>query len=243
MFSSTNVGCSGQSEWELLSETPFSQLGSEERVSVKKTQREEQERRVEKRAQRAEERFQRAEERVQLEKKRVQRAEERVQQERKRAQTAEERVQRAEERVQLEKEGVQRAKERVQQERERAQQAEEREQRDREALGQRVRQAEARAAELQRRLDEVEGRERERLAVQQQAITAEQRGPSWEVGEGDVQRLPFKKNVQKGQDERVQQAGEAVVKMQAKSEAVEHHMTAGSIVATCLSIANTWSDL
>ena len=211
MFSSTNVGCSGQSEWELLSEIPFSQLGSEEGVSVKKTQREEQERRVEKRAQRAEERFQRAEERVQLEKKRVLRAEERVQQERKRVQRAEER----------------------------AQQAEEREQQDGEALGQRVRQAEARAAELQRRLGEVEGRERERLAVQQQAIAAEQRGPSWEVGEGDIQRLPFKKNVQKGQAEMVQQAGEAVVKMQAKSETVEHHMAAGSIVATCLSSANT----
>ena len=154
MFSSTNVGCSGQSEWELCSVTPFSQLGSEERVSVKKTQREERERQVEKRAQRAEERVQRVEERVQ-------RAEER-------AQRAEERVQRAEERVQ---------------------QAEEREQCDREALRQRVRQAEARAAELQRRLDEIEGREWERLAVQQQAIAAEQRGPSWEVGEGDIQLI------------------------------------------------------
>ena len=127
MFSSTNVGCSGQSEWEFLSVTPFSQLGSEERVSVKKTQREERERQVEKRAQRAEERVQRAEERMKQERERVQRAEEKVQQ------------------------------------------------------------AEALAAELQRRLDEVEGRERERLAVQQQAIAAEQRGPSWEVGEGDIQ--------------------------------------------------------
>ena len=63
---------------------------------------------------------------------------------------------------------------------------------------------------------------------------------------GSEERLSFKKIlmiVQKGQEERVQQAGEAAVKMQAKSEAVEHHMTAGSIVATCLSIANTWSDL
>jgi len=34
MFSSTNVGCSGQSEWELRSVTPFSQLGSEERADM-----------------------------------------------------------------------------------------------------------------------------------------------------------------------------------------------------------------
>ena len=35
MFSTTNVGCSNQSEWELISTTPFSKLGSEERVSFK----------------------------------------------------------------------------------------------------------------------------------------------------------------------------------------------------------------
>ena len=69
---------------------------------------------------------------------------------------------------------------------ERAQQVEEREQQEREALEQRVRQAEARAAELQMRLDEVEGREQERVAIQHQAIAAEQRGPSWEVGEEDL---------------------------------------------------------
>ena len=239
IFSSTNVGCSGQSEWELCSVTPFSQLGSEERVSVKKIQREERERQVERRAQRAEERVQRAEERArraeervqqdggmgereqllearadelqrrldekrrecemlaaQLEERenvlqhteeRAQQAEERVQQERERVQRPEARAQEAEMRVQRAEETVQEEMERVQRAEERAQQAEEREQRDREALGQRVQQAEARAAELQRRLDEVEGREQERLTVQQQAIAAEQRGPSWEVGEGDIQ--------------------------------------------------------
>ena len=63
---------------------------------------------------------------------------------------------------------------------------------------------------------------------------------------GSEERVSFKKIlmiVQKRQEESVQPAGEAAVKMQAKSEAVEHHMAAGSIVATCLSIANTWSDL
>ena len=228
MFSSTNVGCSGQSEWELLSVTPLSQLGSEERVSVKKIQREERERQLERRAQRAEERVQRAEERArraeervqqdggmgereqllearadelerrldeerrererlaaQLEERknalqhteeRAQQAEERVQEERERVQRAEGRAEEAEERVRRAEEMVQEEMERVQRAEERAQQAEERQQRDREAI-----------AELQRRLDEVEGREQERLAVQQQAIAAKQRGPSWEVGEGDIQ--------------------------------------------------------
>jgi len=127
---------------------------------------------TEERAQQAEERVQRVEERVQLERERVQRAEERVQQEKKRVQRAEEMIQQAGKRVQRTEK--------------RAQQAEEREQQDREALGQKVRQAEARAAELQRRLDEVEGREREKVAVQQQAIAAEQRGPSWEVRKEDL---------------------------------------------------------
>ena len=166
MFSSTNVGCSGESEWELLSVTPCEERRERERLAAQLEERENVLQHTEERAQLAEERVQRAEERVHLERERIQRVEERVQRAETRAQQAEERVQRAEER---------------------AQQAEEREQRDREALGQRVRQAEARASELQRRLDEVEGRERERVAVQQQAISAEQRGPSWEVGEGDIQ--------------------------------------------------------
>ena len=204
MFSSTNVGCSGQSEWELLSVTPFSQLGSEERVSVKKTQREERERQVDKRAQRAEERVQRAEERARRAEERVQqdggmgereqlleaRADElqrRLDEDRRERERLAAQLEERENVLQHTEERAQRAEKRVQRAEGRAQQAEEREQRDREALGQRVQLAEARAAELQRRLDEVEWRERERLAVQQQAIAAEQRGPSWEVGEGDIE--------------------------------------------------------
>ena len=49
--------------------------------------------------------------------------------------------------------------------------------------------AETRANDLQRRLNEVEGREHERLVVQEQAIAAEQRGPSWEVKEEDLRTL------------------------------------------------------
>ena len=58
---------------------------------------------------------------------------------------------------------------------------------DRDRALQRAQLAETRANDLQRRLDEVEGREQERLVVQEQAIAAEKRGPSWEVKEEDLQ--------------------------------------------------------
>ena len=50
-----------------------------------------------------------------------------------------------------------------------------------------MQQAQVRANELQRRLDEVGRREHERLVVQNQAIAAEQRGPSWEVREDELE--------------------------------------------------------
>ena len=50
-----------------------------------------------------------------------------------------------------------------------------------------LQQALARANELQQRLEEVEGREHERSVVQEQAIAAEQRGPSWEVREDELE--------------------------------------------------------
>ena len=50
-----------------------------------------------------------------------------------------------------------------------------------------MQQAQVRANELQRRLDEVRRREHERLVVQDQAIAAEQRGPSWEVKEDELE--------------------------------------------------------
>ena len=58
---------------------------------------------------------------------------------------------------------------------------------ERDRAPERAQQAETRANDLQRRLDEVEGREHESLVVQEQAIAAEQRGPSWEVKEEDLQ--------------------------------------------------------
>ena len=73
-------------------------------------------------------------------------------------------------------ERAEQAETRIQQEREKVQRAE-----------QRAQQAEAIADELQSRLDEVERREGERITVQQQAIAAEERGPSWEVKVEDLE--------------------------------------------------------
>ena len=50
-----------------------------------------------------------------------------------------------------------------------------------------LQEAQARANELQRRLEEVERREHEKSVVQEQAIAAEQRGPSWEVMEEELE--------------------------------------------------------
>ena len=50
-----------------------------------------------------------------------------------------------------------------------------------------VQQAQRRANELQRRLNEMERKECERMIIQEQAIAAEQRGPSWEVKGDEVE--------------------------------------------------------
>ena len=50
-----------------------------------------------------------------------------------------------------------------------------------------LQQAQRRANELQRRLNEMERKENERMVVQEQAIAAEQRGPSWEVKEDELE--------------------------------------------------------
>ena len=50
-----------------------------------------------------------------------------------------------------------------------------------------LQEVQARAKELQRRPEEVERREHEKSVVQEQAIVAEQRGPSWEVMEEELE--------------------------------------------------------
>ena len=66
-----------------------------------------------------------------------------------------------------------------------------------------LQEARVRANELQRRLEEVERREHEKSVVQEQAIAAEQRGPSWEVMEEELEET----------DETLSIGGWAVVKV------------------------------
>ena len=58
---------------------------------------------------------------------------------------------------------------------------------EREMVRMELRQAQVRANELQQRLEEVKRREHEKSIVQEQAIAAEQRGPSWEVREDELE--------------------------------------------------------
>ena len=58
---------------------------------------------------------------------------------------------------------------------------------EREGVSIELRQAQARANELQQRLEGVERREHEKCIVLEQAIAAEQRGPSWEVKEDELE--------------------------------------------------------
>ena len=73
----------------------------------------------------------------------------------------------------------------VERERERVERRELEGERERERVE--LQEARARANELQRRLEEVERREHEKSVVQEQAIAAEQRGPSWEVMEEELE--------------------------------------------------------
>ena len=115
----------------------------------------------------------------------------------------EDRAREAEERVREAEERVRESEERVREEGERVRVVEVEARMEKDAAEERVRvvegerdvvmvelcQARARNNELQQRLGEVEGREQEKLVVQEQAIAAEQRGPSWEVREDELEIL------------------------------------------------------
>ena len=152
-----------------------------------------------------------AERRVQEERDRAMQDRERAAQERKRATQAEKRMQEETERAilakkQAEEERVRatKAEKRVEQEKEIAKterkrsillekQIEKEQQRATQAERilfeekEQVRQSAARAEELQRKLVEVEARERAMLVVQQQSIAAEQRGLPWEINGEDIE--------------------------------------------------------
>ena len=165
---------SGESQWELLSLVDNTQRGSQQRM-------------IEKLHHMAEIYYQQStgeSEMTRMERGRLEREEERAREEKReiedRARQAEMRAREAEEERDRERQRAREAEEERNRERQRSEE-------ERERMRLELRQAQAKAHELQQRLEEVERREHEKSVVQEQAITAEQRGPSWEVKEEELE--------------------------------------------------------
>ena len=180
---------SGQCEWELVSVVDNTQRGSVERIvrnmenRVRVVEGERDRARMEKQAVRE----------IEGERDGVREMEGRVREMEGERDRAREEKQAAEYRVREMEDIVGQMEGAMEGERERVREMEgrvrEMEGRVREIEGERdgVREELQRATELERRLNEVEGREHEKLVIQEQAIAAEQRGPSWEVGEDELE--------------------------------------------------------
>lgn len=194
MFSFTTIGCSGQSEWEIVSVADFSELRSEERISAKTLQRDDQQKQLplwaEERLQMAEERAQQAEQQIMIMEQDRESLEQKAKQAELRANEYQRRLdleRRETERLAIQLEDrermLQQAQKRTQQaeamvqwERKRGQGAEERMQFEKEKTqrvekgGQetqkRAQQTEAKVDEMQTRLYEIEEKEWEKLVVQ-----------------------------------------------------------------------------
>ena len=157
---------SGQSQWELLSVVDNTQRGSQQRmiekfrytaVSWQQSTGEGETARMERR---------------QLER------------ERDRALGEKRVMERERDREREEKRVMERERDREREEKERERQ---RVREERERVRVELQRCQARGNQLQERLEEVERREHEKVVVQEQAIAAEQRGPSWEVKEDELE--------------------------------------------------------
>ena len=186
-FSAEKIETPNRMQWELLSVVDDKQLGSADRICAKFEKIVEGARLTEDRDRAAEERDRAAEKKDRVAKERDRtskgrdRAVEKARLEEERDRASEERD-RAMERAQLAEE----ERDRLAEERERAVERAKLAEEERDEGLQRAQLAESRVVELQRQLNELEERERERVAVQQQAAASEQRGPSWEVKERDL---------------------------------------------------------
>ena len=195
---------SGESQWELLSEVDNTLLGSQQRMIEKlhhtaeswHQSRGEREMMGVERRQLEGERDRAREEKRELEGERDRAREEKREMEGERERAREEkrelegeRDRAREEKRELEGERDRAREEKRELEGERDRAREEKRELEGERERERVelQEARARANELQRRLEEVERREHEKSVVQEQAIAAEQRGPSWEVMEEELE--------------------------------------------------------
>ena len=110
-----------------------------------------------------------------------------MERERDRARDERDRVRGERDRVRGERDRASGERDRVRSERDVARGERDRASGERDRVRVELQQALARADELQQRLEVVEGREHERSVVQEQAIAAEQRSPSWEVREDELE--------------------------------------------------------
>ena len=183
------VESSGQSQWELLSVVGNSQRGSRERmvekmkylVEIAKKEVNKDKVRVEIQAAEGERDRARVEKREaegERDRARVEKRE--AEGERDRARVEKREAEGARDRARVEKRQAEGARDRA-----RVEKREMEGERDRARVE--LQQAQERADQLQRMLDELQGREHERSIVQEQAIAAEQRGPSWEVKEDELE--------------------------------------------------------
>ena len=182
------VESSGESEWELLSLVDNTQRGSQQRMIEKLRHTAEsyhQQSTGESEMTRKERgRLERERERAREEKREI---EDRARETEMRAREAEEERDRMFQRVREAEEERDRERQRVREVEEERDRERQRSEEERERMRLDLRQAQATAHELQQRLEEVERREHEKSVVQEQAITAEQRGPSWEVKEEELE--------------------------------------------------------
>ena len=197
------VESSGQSQWELVSIVDNSQRGSQERMVEKMkylveiAKKEVNRDRVRVKIQAAEGERDRA--RVEKQEAEGERDRARVEKreaegERDRARVEKQEAEGERDRARVEKREAEGERDRARVEKREAEGERDRARVEkREAEGERdkarveLQQAQERADQLQRMLDELQGREHERSIVQQQAIAAEQRGPSWEVKEDELE--------------------------------------------------------
>ena len=96
-------------------------------------------------------------------------------------------MERERDRAREEKREMERERDRAREEMREMERERERERVEKERVRVELRQAQSRANQLQERLDEVERRDYEKVVVQEQAIAAEERGPSWEVKEEELE--------------------------------------------------------
>ena len=179
----------GQSEWELLSIVDNSQRGSLERmvekmkylVEISKKEVNRDRVRVEIQAAEGER------DRARVEKREAEGERDRARVEKREAEGERDRarVEKREAEGERDRARVEKREAEGERDRARVEKREAEEERDRARVE--LQRAQGRADQLQQMLSELQGREHERSIVQEQAIAAEQRGPSWEVKEDELE--------------------------------------------------------